>query len=109
MAGAPLSGESAYRSYASQSASFARWVDRLGYQQALLGSASPGHSEHQLGTAIDFKSTGGRRAVEWRRLGPDRGGGLDGQARLGVRLRPELSQLDLRPLTCYGYEPWHYR
>src|SRR4051812_27234544 len=45
---------SAYRSYQQQAQTFDYWTRVGGYQQALLTSARPGHSEHQLGTAIDF-------------------------------------------------------
>ena len=59
-AGAPLRVESAYRSYRTQVGTFAGWVRASGRSAALRASARPGHSEHQLGTAIDFSS--GRRA-----------------------------------------------
>src|SRR5207249_10580668 len=58
-AGAPLGVQSAYRSYAEQKVVFDGWAARLGYTRALQVSARPGHSEHQLGLAIDFKSKGG--------------------------------------------------
>lgn len=54
---------SAYRSYADQSKVFAGWVDSeqdQGYsfleavERASSYSARPGHSEHQLGTAVDL-------------------------------------------------------
>jgi hypothetical protein len=45
---------SAYRSYAQQVLTFDYWVGIGGYAQALRTSARPGHSEHQLGTTIDF-------------------------------------------------------
>ena len=58
-AGASLAVESGYRSYENQVATFQHWVDVSGHDAALRVSARPGHSEHQLGTAIDFKSAGG--------------------------------------------------
>ncbi len=58
-AGAPLSIRSAYRSYRTQIGTFASWVRIEGYKRALLSSARPGHSEHQLGTTIDVTSRGG--------------------------------------------------
>src|SRR6476661_1699545 len=57
-AGAPFAIQSAYRSYNTQVATFNRWVLEEGYASALRGSARPGHSEHQLGTAIDLKTPG---------------------------------------------------
>ena len=38
---------------------FEGWVAFHGRQRALQLSARPGHSEHQLGLGIDFKSEGG--------------------------------------------------
>jgi D-alanyl-D-alanine carboxypeptidase len=58
-AGNAIGVESAYRSYADQQATFASWVAQLGYAGALRVSARPGHSEHQLGLAIDFRSDPG--------------------------------------------------
>ena len=57
--GAGLAIQSAYRSYAEQAQTFAYWVAVAGRHQALGRSARPGHSEHQLGTTIDFTSTRG--------------------------------------------------
>ena len=58
-AGARLAVQSAYRSYATQISTFAYWSRVSGYSAALRSSARAGHSEHQLGTTIDFKSYGG--------------------------------------------------
>ena len=56
---------------------------------AALRTARPGHSEHQLGTAIDVISPGWSGRV--RRLGGRVGRGrVDGRACLGVRVRDEL-------------------
>ena len=49
------------------------WVAKAGYDAALLASARPGHSEHQLGTALDLKSPGGPAPWTSRRLGRRRG------------------------------------
>ncbi len=109
-AGAPLAIESAYRSYATQVYTFASWVNALGYDEALIGSARPGHSEHQLGVAIDFKTPGGR--APWTTGGYDwalsaAGAWMKTNAwRYGFIMsypRNKSSQV------CYGYEPWHYR
>ncbi|MSQ23750.1 MAG: D-alanyl-D-alanine carboxypeptidase family protein [Chloroflexi bacterium] len=45
---------SGYRSYQVQAQTHAYWVRLLGADAADRGSARPGHSQHQLGTAIDF-------------------------------------------------------
>ena len=60
-AGTPLAISSAYRDYLTQRYTFYSWVNTVGYPVALLYSARPGHSEHQLGTAIDFMDRGGQQ------------------------------------------------
>lgn len=47
---------SGYRSYETQVQTYAAWVKELGTDGADAVSARPGHSEHQLGTTIDFVS-----------------------------------------------------
>ena len=107
-AGARLAVESAYRSYATQVWTFASWVHKGGLGAALETSARPGHSEHQLGTTIDFKTAGaalpgctstGRTAREgaWLRKNAWKYG--------FVMSYPKGKKL----VTCYAYEPWHYR
>ncbi|MFM7824766.1 MAG: M15 family metallopeptidase, partial [Candidatus Limnocylindrus sp.] len=54
---------SAYRSYATQNATFAYWVAKSGLQLARKYSALPGHSEHQLGTSVDLATVGA--GVPW--------------------------------------------
>jgi zinc D-Ala-D-Ala carboxypeptidase len=109
-AGAPVAVESAYRSYATQVSTFNSWVSRLGYARAILGSARPGHSEHQLGTALDFKSHGGRDP--WAFAGYDWGATRTGRWlmqnawKFGFVLSYPKG---MKPQVCYGYEPWHYR
>ena len=107
-AGARLAVESAYRSYAIQVASFARWVHEGGIGMALETSARPGHSEHQLGTTLDFKTVGG--ASPWHY--PDWG-----KTREGAWLRKNAWRFGFvmsypkgkKSVSCYAYEPWHYR
>jgi D-alanyl-D-alanine carboxypeptidase len=107
-AGTPIAVQSAYRSYAQQKVTFQSWVDRLGYSAALKVSARPGHSEHQLGLAIDFRSDQGGPPWEggdWA-LSPA-GSWMKANAwTYGWVLsypRNEFSKV------CYSYEPWHYR
>lgn len=98
---------SAYRSYAQQEATFAYWVSVGGYEQALRTSARPGHSEHQLGTTLDF---GDGSAAPWEYAdwaATPTGGWL-------ARHAPEYGFVMTYPrgrsaVTCYDYEPWHYR
>ncbi len=115
---------SAFRSYEAQCATFRAWAFERGqgFCRATEGSALPGHSQHQLGTAVDLFSaswaargpvmrpgfgcsTGGRwLAAEAWRYGfvlpyppPQRDG------------RPEPCAISSRPdpRTGYQYEPWH--
>jgi len=109
-AGAPIAVESAYRSYANQVASFNMWVARYGYSVAILGSARPGHSEHQLGTTLDFKSYGG--GAPWAIGGYDWATSRAGRWMMAnawkygfVMSYPKGKKSQV----CYGYEPWHYR
>ena len=72
-AGAEFAVESAYRSYGTQISTFWGWVRITGYRRALLVSARPGHSEHQLGTAVDLKTPGGAAPwayADWGRTRP---------------------------------------
>jgi D-alanyl-D-alanine carboxypeptidase len=108
-AGARLAVQSAYRSYSTQVSTFNYWVRVSGYQQALLTSARPGHSEHQLGTTIDFRSYGGGapwNVADW------------GATSAGSWLREHAWKYGFvisypnggsPGLTCYAYEPWHVR
>jgi D-alanyl-D-alanine carboxypeptidase len=109
-AGTPIAVASAYRSYATQIATFNDWVSRLGYSKAILGAARPGHSEHQLGTTIDFRSYGSGD--------PWLSGGYDwGKTRAGRWMLANAWKYGFvlsypygkRSEVCYGYEPWHYR
>lgn len=56
--GAPLRAASAYRSYGAQVAVYGSMAARFGEEAADRRSARPGHSQHQLGTAIDFGPLG---------------------------------------------------
>ena len=107
-AGMYLAVQSAYRSYSYQEDTFAYWVDLDGYEAALASSARPGHSEHQLGTVIDFRSADGPAAwdlADWATT-PEGAWLQDNAAEYGfVMSYPK----DSRDVTCYIYEPWHYR
>lgn len=106
-AGLEIGIESAYRSYASQAATLDIWTARLGPAAALLRTARPGHSEHQLGTAVDFTSPGwSGRVGDWAAESVEGGWMADHAWEHGfVMSYPPESQ----PATCFAYEPWHYR
>ena len=93
---APIAVNSAYRSYAAQASLFAGSVRRYGYAAAIRDAARAGHSEHQLGTTLDFRflaatSKAWLAAHAW-------------QYGFVMSYPPGRSAQ-----TCYGYEPWHYR
>ncbi len=106
-AGLQLIIESGYRSWASQAATFDSWAARIGDGAARLRSARPGHSEHQLGTAIDVTSPGwGGRFGDWGRETAEGAWLAEHAWEFGFAMSyPAASQ----GATCFGYEPWHYR
>ncbi|MCP4422414.1 MAG: hypothetical protein GY805_37875 [Chloroflexi bacterium] len=104
---------SGYRSYAAQAISWEKW-NREEPERAALLSAQPGHSEHQLGTTIDFGSpelaeitgiadirfhTYFYQTSEGRWL-------AENAYRYGFTLSYPRGTLEI---TGFFYEPWHYR
>jgi LAS superfamily LD-carboxypeptidase LdcB len=108
-AGAPFAVQSAYRSYGTQISTFWGWVGAMGYRRARLASARPGHSEHQLGTAVDLKTPGGAAPWTYANWGRTRPGAW--LARNSWRYGWVLShpRAGSPGQTCYKYEPWHFR
>jgi len=107
--GKAIAIRSAYRSYQDQVATFAYWVWVSGRKAALKASARPGHSEHQLGTTIDVRSASSTRApwdyADWATTGP--GGWMRANAwKYGFVMSYPKGRSSV---TCYAYEPWHYR
>ena len=106
-AGNAIGVESAYRSFEDQQGVFASWTAQLGYAQALRVSARPGHSEHQLGLAIDFRSDPGGSPFK----------GSWGQTPAGMWMREHAWEHGFlrsypakkQDVTCYASEAWHYR
>lgn len=104
---APFNLLSGYRSYASQLATYKAFVAQEGIDGGLASAARPGHSEHQLGTVLDLGSAGplGTASTDW------------GQSIAGAWLKANAWQhgfvlsypADLTSVSCYKYEPWHYR
>lgn len=107
-AGMALELQSAYRSYSYQEQTFSYWVAEDGEAAALKTSARPGHSEHQLGTGMDFKTAGGPDAwdVEDWAVTPEGAWLQANAATYGFVMSYPKGQ---EALTCYSYEPWHYR
>lgn len=107
-AGHPLAVQSAYRSYSYQVKTFASWVAQEGRAQALKVSARPGHSEHQLGTVLDFRAAGGKPAwdyADWATTPTGKWLAANAYLYGFVMSYPKNKEA----LTCYSYEPWHYR
>lgn len=92
-AGVELSVESAYRSYDAQRRTFDSVVEAYGREFALESAGRPGHSEHQLGTTLDFAGHD-----EWL---------ADFAWRFGFVLSYPEDSSPAR--TCYKPESWHYR
>jgi D-alanyl-D-alanine carboxypeptidase len=97
---------SAYRSYEDQQALFARLSVVYG-TEADLTSARPGHSQHQLGTAVDFTNAAAGYEV-WERFGQTSAYPwlLDHAHEHGFVL---AYPRDKEAETGYEWEPWHYR
>lgn len=118
-AGAPFAVKSAYRSYRQQVGTFNSWIRRSGAISALLSSARPGHSEHQLGTTVDL--TNPARVSRGRVSGVGKGPWLYpdwGRTPAGRWLRQNSWRYGFvlsypsagsPALTCYKYEAWHFR
>jgi zinc D-Ala-D-Ala carboxypeptidase len=107
-AGASLAIFSSYRTYQEQIWSFGHWSRVLG-PSALMSSARPGHSEHQLGLAIDFKAWGGPVPWAYRDFARETAAGAwlaKNAWRYGFIMSYPLNKTNQ---VCYGYEPWHYR
>lgn len=97
---------SAYRSYDDQRLSHERLASVYGAQADAM-SAKPGHSQHQLGTAVDFTNAAAAYEV-WEPFGQ-----TSASAWL-VRHAPEHGFVLAYPRgkereTGYRWEPWHYR
>lgn len=98
---------SSYRSFQEQEWTFAYWVKEVGLEQAKRESAKPGHSEHQLGQAIDLTS----ESVNWE-LKEEFGSTVE-----GIWVDKNLHKFgfalsyppDEEAITGYIYEPWHLR
>ena len=92
---------SVYRSYEYQDFLYNRSVVAYGQEQTDLSVARAGHSQHQLGTTIDFGdiSDGFAQTAEGRWL-------LEHGWRFGFSLSYPKGDTDK---TGYRYESWHYR
>ena len=107
-AGARLAVESAYRSYATQVWTFASWVNKGGLGSALETSARPG--DPQTPARHDDRLQVGRwqRSLVVVRLGAQPGGAwlAKNAWKYGFVMSYPKGK---KRVTCYAYEPWHYR
>lgn len=92
---------SGFRTYEKQDTLFNNSIKKNGIDHALIYSAKPGYSEHQLGLAIDvnsveenFKNT---NEYKWLKNNSYKYGFIERY--------PENKEY----ITGFGYEPWHYR
>ena len=97
---------SAYRSYEDQQAVYGRLKSVYGSDADRM-SAHPGHSQHQLGTAVDFTNTAASYAV-WEPFG------YTTAAQWLSSYAHEYGFIlaypgDEEGETGYEWEPWHYR
>jgi len=108
-AGAPLRVTSAYRSWSAQRTLYNREIAKYGDKVARESVARPGHSEHQLGTTIDFTSGGSSKSAwaynDWANTAAGSWIKQNGW-RYGFVLSYPSGR---KGATCYRYEPWHYR
>lgn len=107
-ANAAIGVQSAYRSFDTQKQVFARWVQEHGFARALQLSARPGHSEHQLGLGIDFRSHPGGspfNGTTWASTAAGKWMKAHGWEYGFVMSYPR----NKIGVTCYDFEPWHYR
>jgi zinc D-Ala-D-Ala carboxypeptidase len=96
---------SAYRSYADQRVSYRRLMSIYGRDAGEM-SARPGHSQHQLGTAVDFTNAAAGHEI-WQAFGHT-------SAFLWLKEHaPEYGFVLAYPRDGegrgYQWEPWHYR
>ncbi len=100
-AGIRLVVSSAYRSYDYQRGVYERNAAREGIERTDLVIARPGHSQHQLGTAVDFGSidNGFANTAAGRWVAANAG-------RFGFSLSYPAY---MTAITGYEWESWHYR
>lgn len=104
---------SGYRSYSAQAIAYNKWANEFPGHVNII-SAPPGHSEHQLGTTIDFGSPElpqytGDPTLQFHTYFYKTNEGiwlLANAHRYGFALSYPLETFEL---TGFYYEPWHYR
>ncbi|MCL2391615.1 MAG: stalk domain-containing protein [Oscillospiraceae bacterium] len=97
-----------FRSYQTQAGTHGRGVSRFGQASADRQFARPGHSEHQLGLAVDILQRSGFEFMTQARFQNTREYAwlLENGHRFGFILRYPN---EYRHIHGYIYEPWHWR
>ena len=92
---------SGYRTSEKQNTLFNNSVKKNGIEHALMYSAKMGHSEHQLGLAIDINTTqeSFKNTNEYKWL-------KNNSYKYGFIERYKENKENI---TGFAYEPWHYR
>lgn len=104
--GTPFGVIAGYRSYPEQVQLFDQRLQQLGEVEGRSRVARPGHSEHQLGTAVDVGPVGANDVDQSWAATPE-GQWIAGNAhRYGFVLSYPAGA---EARTCYDYEPWHLR
>jgi D-alanyl-D-alanine carboxypeptidase len=105
-AGAPLVIVSGYRSYSYQEDLFQNRIEQVGEEEAVRHTARAGHSEHQLGTAIDVLDPGtGELTTAFAATPQGQWVAANAPAYGFVVSYPDGAA----DRTCHDYEPWHLR
>jgi len=105
--GHTLIARSGFRSYATQQSTHHHWINVMGETEARRVSARPGHSEHQLGLALDISTHSLNGELRQSFSATAEGTWVRYNAhRFGFIVRyPYNREAD----TGFIYEPWHLR
>ncbi|HXG25555.1 MAG TPA: D-alanyl-D-alanine carboxypeptidase family protein [Candidatus Binatia bacterium] len=109
--GTPLVSWSAFRGYNQQLKLFNGYAGWNGerytnFDGAVTFSARPGHSEHQTGLTIDFVGVGDTGLTSNWEVTPTGGWMARNAWKYGWLMSYPQGK---KGVTCYRYEPWHYR
>jgi zinc D-Ala-D-Ala carboxypeptidase len=104
---------SGYRSYSAQAIAYEKWATQYPDHVNII-SAPPGHSEHQLGTVVDFGSPElpeivGDPDIEFHTYFYQTSEGQWLQANAHKYGFTLSYPRDAFEITGFYYEPWHYR
>ena len=105
--GTPIGAWSAYRTYQTQRRLYRDGVATYGVKLASQAWARAGHSEHNLGLGVDFMTAGGGNPLigDWSTT-PAGAWMKDNAWQYGWVMSFPKGK---RSITCFHYEPWHYR